>query len=138
MKAAEDFLEVVLHGNIAAAECLYAISAGSLSELSQAIVDKIFLPSPNRSQIRKLKDRVFLYPTEIATLGLLWTNFHDATREGDGDRLVHIKKFLLLVFKTARRKNYSIEALNIQLQAKYTLSPRQAVQVKWSHYICNF
>ena len=57
MKAAEDSLEVVLHGNIvAAAECLYAMSAGSLSELYQAIVDKIVLPSPNRSQIRKLKD----------------------------------------------------------------------------------
>ena len=39
------------------------------------------------------------------------------------------------MFKAARRKNYSIEALNIQLQVNYTLSPRQAAQVKWSRCI---
>ena len=39
------------------------------------------------------------------------------------------------MFKTARRKNYSIEALNLQLQVNYTLSPQQAAQVKWSRCI---
>lgn len=139
MKAAEDFLEIVLHGHIvAAAESLYATSDGSLSDLSQAIVDKfvqIVLPSPKSTTTRKPQDRVFLYATEVVTLGLLWMNFHDATREGDGDRLIRVWKFLLLVFKAARRKNYSIEALNIQLQVNYTLSPRQAAQVKWSRCV---
>ena len=69
------------------------------------------------------------------TLGLLWMNFHDAKREGDGDRLVRIWKFLLIVFKVARRKNYSIEALNLQLQVHYTMSPRQAAQLKWSRCV---
>ena len=59
-------------------------------------------------------------------------NLHDATREGDGDRLIHVWKFLLLVFKASRRKNYGIEALNLQLQVNYTLSPWQAAQLKWS------
>ena len=124
MKAAEDFLEVVLHGHIvAAAESLYATSGGNLSELSQAIVDKFVqtvLPSPQSATTKKPKDCVFLYATEVVTLGLLWMNFHDATREGDGNRLIRKWKFLLLVFKAARRKNYSIEALNIQLQVNYT------------------
>lgn len=39
------------------------------------------------------------------------------------------------MFKTARIKNCSIEALNIQLQVNYALSPRQAALVKWSHCI---
>ena len=126
MKAAEDFLEIVLHGHIvAAAESLYATSDGSLSDLSQAIVDKfvqIVLPSPKSTTTRKTQDRVILYATDVVALGLLWMNFHDATREGDGDRLIRVWKFLLLVFKAARRKNYSIEALNIQLQVNYTVS----------------
>ena len=44
---------------------------------------------------------------------------------------------LLLLFKTAKRKNYSIEAPNIQLQASHTLFPQQAVQVKWSYINTN-
>ena len=60
MKAAEDFLEIVLHGHIvAAAESLYTTSDGSLSDLSQAIVDKfvqIVLPSPKSTTTRKPQD----------------------------------------------------------------------------------
>ena len=41
----------------------------------------------------------------------------------------------MIIFKAARRKNYSIEALNLQLQLNYTLSPRQAAQLKWSRCI---
>ena len=85
MKAAEDFLEVVLHGHIvAAAESLNATSGGRLSKLSQAIIDKfvqIVLPSPESTTIKHKKpnDQVFLYATEVMMLGLLWMNFHDAT-----------------------------------------------------------
>ena len=60
-----------------------------------------------------------MYATEVMTLGLIWENFHDATREGDGERLIRISKFLLLIFKAARRKNYSIKALNLELQINY-------------------
>ena len=52
-------------------------------------------------------------------------------REGDGDRIIRTWKFNLFVFKAARQKNYSIEALNLILQVEHTLSPREATQVKW-------
>jgi len=135
MKAAKDFLELVLHAHIvAAAESLCDIVGGNLIELSEATVDKVVhiaLPVPPKTtsahkgsppqqgmQSRKAKDQVFLYAMEVVTLGLLWMNFHNANREGDGDRLIYVWKFLLLVFKAARRKNYSIKALNLQLQVK--------------------
>ena len=142
MKAAEDFLQVVLHGHIvAAAETIRGTSDGSnlsLSELSKAIVDKfvqICVLSPSSPKVTKVKDKKYLYATEVLTLGLIWENFHDATREADGDRLLRIWKFLLIIFKAARRKNYSIEALNLPLQFNYTLSARQAAQIKWSRCI---
>ena len=141
MKAAEDFLQVVLQGHIvAAAETICTASSRDLSldDLSKAIVEKfvkITLPSPSSPKTSNTNDKVFLYATEVMTLGLMWENFHDATREGDGERLVRIWKFLLLIFKAARRKNYSIEALNLQLQINYILSPRQAAQLKWSRCI---
>lgn len=49
-------------------------------------------------------------------MGLLWMGYHDAVREGDGVRISNYWVFLLPVFITAGRKNYSIEAVNIQLQ----------------------
>ena len=107
MKAAEDYLQVVLHGYIvAAAETIRSTSTSdgsnlSLSELSKAIVEKfvqICVPSPSSPKVTKVKDKKYLYATEVLTLGLIWENFHDATREADGDRLMRIWKFLLLIF----------------------------------------
>ena len=81
---------------------------------------------------RHLKVKKYLYATEALILGLIWKMFHDATREADGDRLIQVWKFLLLIFKAARRKTYCIEASNLQLQFNYTSSARQAAQLKWS------
>jgi len=90
MKAAEDFLEVVLHAHIvAAAESLRDTPGGSIAELSEAVVNnfvKIALPvrdltttgsastrPPNltKTERERSKDHVFLYATEVVTLGLL-------------------------------------------------------------------
>ena len=76
----------------------------------------------------KKADKVHGYAMELLTLGLLWLNFHDSSKEADGDRLVRVWKFNLLIFKAARRKNYVIEALNLILQVKYFLSPREAAK----------
>ena len=55
-------------------------------------------------------DGVFEYGRELLTLSLLYAEFHDAIREGDGLRILRCWRFLLLVFKAGGRKNYSIEA----------------------------
>ena len=78
-------------------------------------------------------DAVYNYACEVMTLGLLWNCYHDAIREGDGDRIMLIWKFLLLVFKASRRKNYSVEAAVLLLQ--YFLSPRKAAQLTWSRFV---
>ena len=64
-------------------------------------------------------DDVFNYAYEVVNFSLLWLCYHDAIREGDGDRVMLIWKLLLLVFKTFRRKNYSLEAAILQLQNQY-------------------
>lgn len=76
-------------------------------------------------------NKVTLYAMQVLSLGLIWHNFHDAIKEGDGNRIIQCWKFLLLAFKATNRKNYSIEALNLLLQVNYLLSPREAAQVKW-------
>ncbi len=69
------------------------------------------------------------------TLGFLWMGFHDVIREGDGDRVMTYWKFLLIIFRTLGRRNYSIEAVNIQLLHQYRLSKRQSAQLVWSRFI---
>ena len=92
--------------------------------MSEAVVNKfvkIFLPVPDLTTSinsstgqSKTEDLVFLYATEVG---------------------LRVWKFLLLVFKAARIKNYGIEALNLQLQVNYTLSAGQAAELKWSRCI---
>jgi len=135
MKAAEDFLLVVLHGHVVAAAntILSGAEANDVTKLAKSIVERFVrfdLPSSS-SAPEECTDKVYLYATEVLTLGLLWHNFHDSTREGDGDRILRCWKFNLLLYKATQRKNYSIEALNLILQVNYTLSPREAAQVKW-------
>lgn len=143
MKAAEDFLLVVLHSHIVAAA--KAVLEGSetddiLSLSTTIIVEsyiKIILPSSLADKVSSTKccDRVNMYATEVITLGLLWHNFHDAIKEGDGECIIRMWKFNLLAYKSARRKNYSTEAINLLLQVNHILSPREAAEVKWCRTI---
>lgn len=56
----------------------------TVEELAQLIVNKYvrLLSTPSGTDA---SDRVFTYSSEVITLGLLWEDFHDAIREGDGE-----------------------------------------------------
>ena len=101
---------------VAAAETIRAATDSSRissAELSQVMVKKfvqIGVPLPSSANAPKVKDTMFLYATEVLTMGLIWENFCDAIEEGNGDQLVQVWKFLLLIFKAAKMKNYNIEA----------------------------
>ena len=80
-------------------------------------------------------DGVFAYAKEVLSLALLWAEFEDAIKEGDGLRVITCWKFFLPIFKVTNHKNYSIGALNILLQYNVLLSPRQCKQLLWSRFI---
>ena len=50
-------------------------------------------------------DGVHAYSFETLSLGLLFMEFKDAIREGDGNRVLRVWKYFLLLFKAADRKN---------------------------------
>ena len=66
-------------------------------------------------------DGVYVYATELLTLGLIWHGFHDSIKEGDGDRILIYWKFLLIIFKVAKCYNYAKEAVYLLLQHKAQL-----------------
>ncbi len=136
MKAAEDFLLVVLHAHITAASqaILSYTNIESVSALADSIVAS-YVRLQRGSAESACSDGVFVYACDVLSLGLLWMGFHDAIREGDGDRVMMYWKLLLPIFKASGRRNYSIEALNVQLHRRFTLSERQAAQLVWSRFI---
>lgn len=80
-------------------------------------------------------DGVLAYAKEVLSLALLWAEFEDAIREGDGLRVIRCWKFFLPIFNVTNHKNYSIGALNLLLQYHTLLSPRQQEQLLWSQFI---
>lgn len=111
VKAAEDFLLVVLHSHIvAAAKVILSQSHTTdhdVAAVSRKIVEQyiaIDVPSATEPVPVKCKDKVHLYAIELMSLGILWHNFHDSIKEGDDNRLIRNWKFNLLIFKAARRK----------------------------------
>ncbi len=138
MKAAEDFLHVMIHAHIVAA-CQAVLRGRSIDSVSHTqLADSVvasFVALEKDTTVSKSSDGVFIYACDVLTLGLLWMSFHDTVREGDGERVMLYWKALLPIFKATGRKNYSIEALIIQLQRRYFLSERQAAQLVWSRFV---
>ena len=74
------------------------------------------------------------YAVDILTLGLLWHGFKDATKEGDGDRIILYYKFLLPIYRSMQCRNYCVEAFRLLVQTMI-LSPRKVAEIKWNRTI---
>ena len=112
-----------------------------LMDVASLIVDQnvdlsiTFADSSLEESAQLPADSVYAYSCETLSLGLLFLEFKDGIREGDGDRVLRVWKYLLLIFRASGRKNYAIEALTMLSQYHLTLSPRLAEQLKWSRSI---
>ena len=108
-----------------------------VTDLARAIVEKyIHFPRPDNETVPKeCKDGVFLYASEILSLGLLWHGFYDAICEADGERILNYWKFLLVIFKSTNHHNYAKEATNLLMQYYYNFSERQKAQLLWSRCV---
>lgn len=75
-------------------------------------------------------DSIYSYACEVMNLGLLYMEFCDGIKEGDGDRVIRVWKYLMLLFRESKRKNYAIEAFTLLQQYYITLPPQLAEQLK--------
>ena len=140
MNSCEDFLLLLLHTHaVAAAKVIQNFNPqDSASELANAIfVNFIDLPSTSsgKDDVTTSEDGVFTYAMELLTLSLLWHGFHDAIREGDGERIIRYWKFLFIIFKSSSYHNYAKEAVTLLLQYYYIFTPRQRSQLLWSRCV---
>ena len=92
--------------------------------------------SPGGSTVKgTVVDTVQEYARDTLSLGLLYMEFTDAIREGDGSRILRCWRYFLLIFRASHRTNYAIEAFTLLAQEKFIFSPRMALQLKWSRTI---
>ena len=163
VNASEDFLELVTDGYIVAAVMSYlgmssfddipssdivstdiwmedeAVRTKALEEIASHITNKhvdLGVVFKDVSAVdSNISGTVFDYTNEVISLGLLFLELKDGVREGDGDRVLRVWKYLMLIFKSTGRRNYAIEALTLLTQFHFTLPPNLAQQVKWSRFV---
>ena len=75
------------------------------------------------------------YACEALSLGLLLMEFRDGIREGDGERVLRVWKYLFLIFKATGHRNYALEAFTLLEQYHFLLPPFLAEQLKWLRFI---
>ena len=80
-------------------------------------------------------DHVLEYARELLTLGLLYMEFIDGVKEGDGERIIRCLRYFLLLFKATGRENYSIEAFTLLAKYHFLYSERMRMQLMWSRTV---
>ena len=158
MTVCEDFFEVVCEAHICTA-AMQVFQMSSLDDtpstahfpegctqlnpkqrwnvLQLAIMDIIeqFVDIDYPSSANKDDDHVRAYGKEVLSLGLLFMEFKDAIREGDGERIIRCWRYFLPLFKCADRKNYSVEAFNLLFEYEYAMTERMKQQLVWERTI---
>ena len=140
MNSAEDFIQIVLECYIVvAAEEIMSMKAveidwdGKVNSLARLIVNMYVRMLPDAAP--KIEDQGYNYSCEIITLGLLWFNYLDSTKEGDGGRVMALWKFLMVIFRKTGHRNYAKEAASLLIEYHFTASERKAAQMRDSRFI---
>jgi L1 cell adhesion molecule like protein len=79
-------------------------------------------------------DGIYEYACCVLSLALFMFEFKDAIKEGDGERVHRVWKYLLLLYRESGRTKYALEALNLHFQ-HYGLPPHIAFEIKWSRFV---
>ena len=141
VNANEDFLEVVVTGCVIVTAMKFlgmsslndiphashvpsdswmqedSVRKSILTDLSSSIIDlRVDLKTDFNQPTSTASGTICDYSCEVLSLGLLYLDFKDAVREGDGDRIIMIWKYFLLIFKATGHTNYALEALTLLTQ----------------------
>ena len=68
------------------------------------------------------------------SLGLLLYNADDSVKEGDGERLMRVWKFLTFVFRSHGKHKYALAGLRLMASRLALLTPRQAHRLTWNRF----
>lgn len=104
-------------------DSLYALSAKVIDEF----VDLKYI---NDVDIITSSDNVKEYSNLLLCTGMLYLEYCDAIQKGDGIRVLRCWRYMLLLFKSTGRTNYSIEAFHLLAQYHFLLSTSPSVNLE--------
>ena len=136
MKPSEDFLLLILHAYILTAAEVCQVESDTCHTLAKKIVQhyiKITLPG-DQSIPAVTNDKLFNYTCDLFGMSLLWHGFHDAIKEGDGERIFTYWKFLTVIFQQNGHYNYAKEGLWLTVHSQ-VLCERVVEEMKWCRTI---
>jgi len=82
----------------------------------------------------ELEDHIFNYGCLHLSLGLLLCDAEDSVKEGDGDRLSRVWKFLTFIYRFGGGNKYALSGLWIQASLLGLLTPKDAHKFKWNRF----
>lgn len=83
---------------------------------------------------KKISDDKYDYGTLTLSLGLLLRDADDAVKEGDGERLCRVWKFLTFLYRVTGNNKYALVGLRLTACQIGLLTPRRAHQLKWNRF----
>ena len=81
------------------------------------------------------EDGIFNYSHNIVKTGLLFKDFQDAIKEGDGGRVEYLWKFMMLLFKVSGKTKYALAAVRLHAQLHALLTPKEARSLRWNRTV---
>lgn len=98
------------------------------------VSDESAQKEPKEEDKAKKEDKVFIYGCVHISLGLLLRNADDAVKQGDGERLVRLWRFLTLLFRQHGNNKYALAGLRLTASIKGLLTPKQAHHLTWNRF----
>ena len=102
-----------------------------LADVCDGVVDQFISFSFNENG-KIHRDKVYNYSMHLLSLGSFYLEYVDATKEGDGQRVLRCWKH---ISQSSGHTNYSIEVMNILCQCKFKLAPRQSAELLYNHFV---
>lgn len=108
-----------------------------LDRICKQLVDSFvdFTFNEEGSSMHSEADKLNEYGKQLLSVGFFYLEFADSIREGDGECVLRCWRFLLPIFQSSGRTNYSCEVLNMLFQQSYALSPRLSAELIWSRFV---
>ena len=111
---------------ITAAKCCKETNDDVISTADKIVTRfvKISLSARSIHNHTLANDSVYNYATDLLIMSLVWHGFHDAIREGDGNRILLYWKVLLPIFQQEGHYKYAKEAFLLIVHSQF-LSERK-------------
>ena len=88
----------------------------------------------SKSDVMPGDDHVYNYGCLHLSIGLLLRNADDSVREGDGERLMRVWKFLTLFYRCGGSHKYALAGLRLSASRLALLTPKQAHRLTWNRF----